>query len=81
MFGNNWQPEHPVSPTERTIIDRELRLGLYSIRYEDFERAIVKYGYTGRLTDQIFEHIAPDINMEVGSLTDKQSAFHYYYQS
>jgi len=36
---------------ERTILDRELRLGLYNIQFEDFERAIVKYGHTGRLTD------------------------------
>ena len=65
-----WQPEIAISHLERTIVDRELRLGLHSLKYEDFERSIVKYGYTGRLTDTIIEEIAGELNLDSQALTD-----------
>ena len=49
-----FEPAFPLSEKERKITDREAKMRLHTVRYETFERAMKRYGYTGRITDSMF---------------------------
>ena len=75
-----WAPAIPLSELERSVLDRELQLGLHRVRFEEFERAIMRYGYTGRLTDQMLTEIKGDIHLQAEDLTNRNAITHFYFQ-
>lgn len=70
-----------MSQKERKIIDRELKMHLYTVRYDTFERAVKRYGYTGRLTDTMFLEVQDIIRVSVDDLKDRNSITHFYFQN
>jgi hypothetical protein len=76
---DTWEPAIPLSEVERKIVDRELKLRLHQVRFDSFEFAIKRYGYTGELTDSIFAEISEEINLNHKELTDRNSIIHFYY--
>ena len=52
-----------------------------NVDYRDFERCLKRFGYTGRLTDNLLTEIQDDIHLRAGELRDNTSATHYYYQA
>ena len=52
-----------------------------SVKYEDFEIYIKRYGYVGSITDEILAEIADSINLNAEDLQDETSQYHTYYQA
>jgi hypothetical protein len=59
--GEGWEPTIPLSAIERIVVEREMELKLCMVKYEVYERAIKRYGWTGRLTDATLSEIKDDI--------------------
>ncbi len=51
------------------------------VKFEDYERAVKRFGYTGRLNDDLLTEIGQDINLKPKDLLDADALAHYYYQS
>ena len=67
---------------ERSVLDRELNLGLSKVYFETFEAAVKRYGYTGKLNDEGMNEIAKEINLDFDDMqNDRNSAAHHYYKS
>jgi hypothetical protein len=79
-LGTGWEPSIPLSSVEREILKREMDLRLYNVKYENFERNIKRFGYTGRLTDTTLTEIKDSIHLEVDDLKDRNAITHFYYQ-
>eukprot|EP00347_Sterkiella_histriomuscorum_P000070 403377301 len=57
---------------ERQVFQKEQSIGLHKVNYEVFERAIKRYGFTGRLTEDSFKAIAKEyFNISPQTLDDK----------
>lgn len=79
ILSQTWNPDFHLSPLERTIVDRELRLNMHTIKYEEYERVVKRYGYIGRITENILEEIAQEINLSMIELNDKRSLAYYLF--
>lgn len=51
------------------------------MRFETYENAIKRYGYTGRINDQILNEVASEIHLNPKDLTDRATVSHFYYQA
>ena len=43
---------------EKIIAEREMSLNLHTMKFEDYERIVKRYGYTGKVTETIIEEIS-----------------------
>ena len=78
--GEPWTPTIPLSDLERTLIDRELQLGLSACNFDTFERCIKRFGYTGRVTDTTLEEVRSEIHVKTEDLTNRNEITHFYFQ-
>jgi len=76
-----WEPAFPLSLVERKVVDREVKMHLHSVRYDVFERCIKRYGYTGRITDRVFDEVADEVKIHNEELKDRNNVIHYYFQN
>ncbi|CDW82315.1 UNKNOWN [Stylonychia lemnae] len=51
------------------------------MKFEEYERVIMRYGYTGRITENIIEEIAQDINLDISHLEQENSIQHYFFKN
>jgi len=70
-----------MSSFERQLFNKEKQLGLKGVKYEHYEIAIKRYGYTGRMTEETLKEIAPIINIQPSSLDDEFSRAHKMFKS
>jgi hypothetical protein len=54
---------------------------LFHVKYEDFERCIKRFGWTGDLEDPMFEEVSDEIRIKVEDLEDKRSITHFFLQN
>jgi hypothetical protein len=47
--------------------------------FEVFERNVKRFGYTGRLTDNLLKDIAEDIKLEFDEVKDRNTLPHFYW--
>ena len=74
-------PYYGLSAVEHKIVDREKKLNLYSVRFENFERAVMRFGFVGRLSDHTLAEIAPDINLNLDEVFESYTIHHFYLQN
>jgi hypothetical protein len=76
-----FDPSIHLSALERNVSKIEEKVGLWGVKYDAFEAAITRYGYTGRLTDTTLAEIKDEINLNVDVLSDPLNEIHFYYQA
>jgi hypothetical protein len=59
----DWEPKAAMSGVENEVIHREMELKLCQVFFDVFERNVKRFGYTGRLTDNLLHDIADDIKL------------------
>eukprot|EP00347_Sterkiella_histriomuscorum_P014188 403361829 len=81
LGGSSWRPDFPISSLERTIVDRDMSLGLYNLRYDHFERTIKRFGYKGKLEENILEQIGQEINISLKEIQNDQSLHNFFFKN
>lgn len=58
-----------------------MKLGLYHLKYDHFERVIKRFGYKGMIEEPILEEIGSEININLNEISNEANIHHYFFRN
>ena len=67
---------------EHIVLHREKKMQLNTVKYENFERSVQRFGYVGKLTDSTLKEISEEIRIsDMKDIHDRNEYPYFYYHS
>jgi len=51
------------------------------VRFEDFERNIKRFGWTGSLEDQMIQEVSDEIKLNIDDINDERTIQNHFFKS